>query len=183
MGRRLVAWLGLAGLALWALPAPAQTVSREYDLKAAFVYNFATFVEWPAGAFTRPDTPFVIAVIGENPFGPALEELTRGERVKGHPIVIRRIQTAEGAAGCQLVFISTSVRRDLKEILEYFHHEPVLTVSDIAGFLEAGGMIRLGVDAHINVQINLTAVRAGGLTVSPKLLRLAQVVNLPLAPP
>jgi len=154
----------------------AHTFSREYDLKAAFLYNFSAFVEWPDSAFARPDSPFVIGVLGADPFGTALDEIVAGEHVNGRPVVVERFNRPEGTADCQIVFISSSERRRLREILHYFRNRPVLTVADMPNFVDEGGSIGFTAGLHVGIKINPDPLRAAHLSMSPKLLRLAEVV-------
>src|SRR3954470_13323959 len=132
-------WVSLA-LALTLAGTAAAQSSREYDVKAVFLYNFATFVDWPDGALAAGQ-PFTVAVLGKDPFGPVLERITSGEKVKGHPFAVHRCRTAAEARGCQVVFISSSEAARLPEILRVFRGRPVLTVADMPHFLEAGGVI------------------------------------------
>ncbi len=171
----LVLAFALCGLGA-ETPRPA---SREYDVKAAFIYNFATFVDWPSAAFPRSDSPFVIGVIGADPFGTALEEMVLGEQVKGRPIVVRHIDRGDRAAACHILFISASESARLGEILPYVQDRPVLTVGDAPGFIEAGGSIGFVTTNRVSFRINPVSLRASNLTMSSKLLRLAQTAQLP----
>src|SRR5215208_7247618 len=100
----LAAWLA-------CLPAAATAQSSgEYNVKAAYLYNFAKFVEWPAQSFPSPDAPFAICVLGPDPFGQVLDDVARGERIQGRPLVVRRLTGWDDAEACQILFVSTSVR-------------------------------------------------------------------------
>ncbi len=162
---------------LLAGPARGHALSREYDVKAAFLYNFATFIEWPKEAFARADSPFVIGVMGTDPFGSSLEETIAGERIKGRPIVIKRFSEPEDARGCHIVFISASEKRRVKELLRILQRLPLVTVADMPGFVEAGGVIGFVTDSRVSIRINPSTLRATKLTISSKLLRLAQVIE------
>jgi hypothetical protein len=168
-------WLGACGCVTCAL-AQKQNASREYDLKAAFLYNFATFGEWPPSAFVHPNSPFIIGVLGADPFGRALEEIVAGERIKGRPIIIQRFDRLFGSESCHILFISASEKSRLAEVLAYYRERPVLTVSDIPGFVDAGGRVGFTTSTRIGLQVNQAALRAGNLAISPKLLRLADIV-------
>ena len=160
-----------------SVPLRAEAASREYDLKAAFLYNFATFTEWPQSTFPNATSPFVIGILGTDPFGSALEEIVAGEKIKGRPIVIRRFERIEQAAqGSHILFVSPSEKRHLKEIIAVCRGRPVLTVADLPGFVDAGGGVGFTTGSRIGIQINAEALRASNVTVSPKLLRLAEVV-------
>jgi uncharacterized protein DUF4154 len=173
----------LLPLMMWAIAgatasgnAPAQS-SPEYQLKAVFLFNFAQFVEWPAGAFPEPDTPLGICILGEDPFGGYLDETVRGETVGNHPLAVRRYRTVDEVRGCHILFVSRQEQGHLKEILDSLKGHSVLTVSDAERFASRGGMIRFVTDRNrIRLRINLEAARAANLTLSSKLLRPAQIV-------
>ena len=172
-GRKAV----LAFLLGWLVATPlAAQVSREYDVKAAFLYNFVTFTDWPADAFSSPDSPYVIGVIGEDPFGIALDEIVNGEQVKGRPLFVRRLTRIEDAARCHILFISASEARRLKDILSRLKDRPVLTVGDMPGFAQAGGAIAFTATTQVGLIINPAALHQAHLAISSKLLRLAQLV-------
>jgi hypothetical protein len=157
-------------------------ISREYDVKAVFLYNFISFTEWPASAFNSPDSPYVAGVIGDDPFGPALDEIVSGERIKGRPLVVRRFRRFDNFENCHILFISASESRHLPELLRRLRDRPVLTVSDIPGFTAAGGGIGFTSKTKIGLNVNPAALRNAQLVVSSKLLRLAQVTNAEVAP-
>jgi hypothetical protein len=152
--------------------------SREYDLKAVFLYNFATFVEWPPEAFASSDSPIVIGVYGQDPFGRVLDDVVSGERVRDHPLVVKRYWRLEDVKNCHLLFICPSESWHFPEILATLRGHPVLTVADAPRFVESGGMIGFSMNAgHLQLAINPSAARAVEITVSSKLLQLAHVVD------
>jgi hypothetical protein len=171
-------WLWLSGL-LAAGPSPAQMALREYDVKAAFLRNFATFAEWPATAFPQPDSPFVIGVLGEDPFGPILDQIMNGEHIGKRPVLVRRCKRLDDARSCQLLFISASEAARLDEILRRLDGLPVLTVGDTPDFAEKGGQIGFVTTTSVRFNINQQAVRNAGLAISSKILHLAQLVQSP----
>lgn len=175
---RTAGWLLLAGL-LATTPLPGQTALREYDVKAAFLYNFVTFTEWPAGAFSQTDSPFVIGILGEDPFGSILDQIVHGEQVRKRALVVRRFKRVEDARSCQLLFISASEGSRTGAILRRLQGCPVLTVGDIPGFAERGGAIGFVTGASVRLDINPLAVRNSGLVISSKILRLARLVETP----
>jgi len=175
--RARLAGLVLLCCGLLAAPLAGQSLSREYDVKAAFLYNFATFIEWPATAFVRPDSPFVIGVMGTDPFGASLEETVAGERIKGRAIVIKRFTDPEQARGCHIVFISAAEKRRVKDLLRLLSRQPIATVADMPDFVESGGLIGFSTGLRVSIKINPTALRDTKLTISSKLLRLAQVIE------
>lgn len=172
----------LACLLMFLLPGVhGQPASREYDLKAVFLYNFAIFVEWPASALPAPEAPFVIGILGEDPFGSALDEVVAGERVKGRPLTVRRCRSLEEATGCHILFISASERERLDEVLAAVRNRPILTVGDMPRFVESGGVIGFTTAQRLQLHVNASAARAAQLTISSKLLRVATVREF--APP
>jgi hypothetical protein len=169
----------VAGAAALAAPreAVAQSLSREYQLKAVFLFNFAQFVEWPAGAFPSTETPLVIGILGSDPFGASLDEIVRGETADGHPLVVRRYRGVEDVAGCHILFIGQMEKDDLRQVLDSLKGRPILTVGDTERFAGRGGMIRFVTDRNrIRLRINLEVAAAANLKISSKLLRPAEIV-------
>jgi len=172
--RKLLTKLLLGGLLLgsnvWA------TEFDEYAVKAAYLYNFAKFIEWPPGTFASADALLWICIVGDNPFGGALATLY-GKTVEKHPVAVRSIPT-EGVEQCHIVFISRVEAGHFKTLLAKLRRLPILTVSDISDFARAGGMIGLiEADQRIRFDINLTATRQAGLKLSSQLLKLATIVE------
>ncbi len=160
------------GLAAQAVRAP------EYQVKAVFLFNFAQFVDWPSDAFPTSDAPLVIGVLGDDPFGGALDQTVRDERLGGRPFQVRRYQNVDEIKTCHILFISRSERDRADGILAGLNHRPILTVSDADGFAQRGGMIRFVTDRNrIRLQLNLVAADAAHLTISSKLLRVAEIVT------
>ncbi|MCU0596703.1 MAG: YfiR family protein [Desulfobacterota bacterium] len=148
-----------------------------YSIKAAFLYNFAKFAEWPSSAFNHFSDPLVICVLGADPFGNALGEL-EGEPVGGRIIEVQRARTIEELGRCHILFISNTLTADARGICRALSKRPILTVSDIERFAQLGGMIGLTiVDKRIRFDINLRAAEHAGLKLNPQLLRLATIVE------
>lgn len=155
----------------------ADVTAGEYQLKAAFLTHFTHFVEWPAGALA-PGAPIVIAVVGDDPFGGALEDVIAATRGNGHAIVVRRLRWNDSLAGCQIAFISSSEVPHLAVILENARASSVLTVAELDRFTERGGMIGLFTLANrVRFDINAGAASAAHLKISSKLLQLAREVR------
>jgi hypothetical protein len=175
--RRVVfAALG-ALLAAGQLNSASQEISREYQIKAAFLFNFAQFVEWPAGAFPHASTPLCIGILGTDPFGAALDETVQGETIHNHPLVVTRSSQVEDLKACQLVFVSESERDRVGEVLAALDPQSVLTVSDIERFAERGGVIRFFVQGNrVRFEINPASARREGLKISSQLLALGRIV-------
>jgi hypothetical protein len=149
----------------------------EYQVKAAFLFNFAKFVEWPPESFADTNSPIIIGVLGNNPFGEDLERTVRNKTVEGRPFVVTQLSSAQGAKNCHILFISSSLsdRRRLAEVLDAVESSPVLTVSEMNRFVQSGGMINFVIeDGRVHFEINNNAARQVGLRISSKLLSLAR---------
>jgi hypothetical protein len=169
---------GLALALLCCARAWADVAPTEYQVKAAFLFNFGQFVEWPAQSWSSPSAPFEICVVGSDPFGTTLDELTRGEVLGGHPLRVRRFADAGEASGCRILFIGRSEAGRIEATVQALQGRSVLTVTDIDGAEKHGAMIVLRNDNnHIRMRINLAAARASHLVISSKLLRPAEVVG------
>jgi len=173
----LLAGLGFAP----QLHAQAQpTASLEYQVKAAFLLNFTKFVEWPAAAFPASNTPITICVLGADPFGPTLDRIVEGENVSGRAIRVRRSVPEANPQGCHVAFISRSERTGIAQIVSSLRGSNVLTVSELPGFADAGGMIEFILEeGKVRFYINSAAGQAAGLTLSSRLLRVARAIRGP----
>jgi uncharacterized protein DUF4154 len=146
----------------------------EYQIKAAFLYNFAKFVEWPTQAFAGPQSPIIIGVLGKNVFGDDLERTIRNKTINNRPFRFEEFHSVEEATNCQILFISPSENSQLSKILKRLRGKSVLTVSETDQFIQAGGMINFVIeDDEIHFQINNDAAKKAGLNISSKLLSLA----------
>jgi hypothetical protein len=160
------------------LQVHAQDALSEYQVKAAYLFNFLKFVEWPEESFADPLAPIVIGVVGEDPFGNALPQVVIGKTVQGRDLVIRIYRPGEDLRGAHILFISASERKRLPTILSSLRGSSVLTVADTAGFLDAGGMIQfLNENGRVRFAINVDATGRAKLKMSSKLLSLAKVVG------
>ena len=173
--RRSLLTLLAGALAAAGLNAAGPT---EYQVKAVFLFNFTQFVDWPASAFPTPKSPLVIGVLGDDPFGPTLDEAIAGETVNGRPLEIRRYARAEDVADCHILFINLNAKQRLPDVLERLRGRHVLTVSDSNEFARAGGVIEfVTVDNKIRLQINLDAAKLANLSISSKLLKPSRIVT------
>lgn len=146
----------------------------EYQIKAAFIYNFARFVDWPTQAFADATSPMTIGLLGKNVFGDDLQQVINGKAIKGHPLQFKQFNSMPDATNCQVLFISSSEKSHFSRILARLQGTSVLTVSETDGFIEGGGMINLKiVDQKVRFEINNDAAKKAGLTISSKLLSLA----------
>jgi hypothetical protein len=171
--RRCAIALGI----LFSTGALAQ-IADEYRVKAAFLFNFAKFVEWPPQAFKSSSAPVVIGVLGKNPFGSALVEAVAGKTLGGRAFEVREVADAQQAASCQIVFISSSERKRLGTLFTQIGNSAVLTVGETNNFAVDGGMINFKiVGESVRLQINVEAARKQKLRISAKLLSLAEIVE------
>jgi hypothetical protein len=146
----------------------------ESRLKAAFLWNFAKFVDWPTNAFASDTSPFVIGVLGESPIGADLEQTVKGKLINDHPIIVKTVRAATDAKGCHILFISNSEKSRLADIFKDLGNAPVLTVGEYDQFTQSGGMINFVRQGNkIRFQINDEAAKAADLKISSKLLSLA----------
>ena len=169
---------GMFCLVIWlffsASDCPAQTGPTEHQIKAAFLYNFAKFVDWPAAANASSDSPITIGVLGENVFHDDITTVIHGKNINNHPLQFHQCSSIEEATNCQILFISPSEQKHFTQIIEELHHASILTVSETDQFIEDGGMIDfVVVEKKVRFQINNDAAKKAGLTISSKLLSLA----------
>jgi hypothetical protein len=158
-------------------PVQAEPLSApEYQVKAAFIYNFAKFVAWPADGLGG-EGPFIIGVVGQDPFGSDLDEVVSGKRIRNRQVVVKRFSRIEEAIHSQILFISGSEGERLGRTLKQLGRSPILTVSDIARFAGRGGMVQLEMDqGRVHFAVNMAAFERAGLKPSSQLLKLARIV-------
>jgi hypothetical protein len=169
----------LAFLMLWASTALAEgpTVS-EYQVKAAFLYNFIKFIEWPDKAFSLPADPIVVGLLGDDPFGTVLDETLAGKSVQGRPLKVVRFPKLAAVERCHVLFVADSDPDHINAVVEREGRSPVLTVGELPGFIDLGGMIGFDVEARrVRFDVNLKALRAAGLKPSSQLLKVARSVH------
>jgi hypothetical protein len=149
----------------------------EYEIKAAFIYNFAKFVQWPDETFEQPRSPLVVCLIGQDNFGAALESIDH-KIAQGREVQVLRLVRLDDVRSCHILFISESERSRLATLLHAVAGAHVLTISDLDHFAEAGGMIGLySLDDRIQFSINLQAAQGASLKISSQLLKLARIVQ------
>ncbi len=175
---RCALWLcGLAALTGVGSLTAAPTAS-EVQVKAAFIYHFTEFVDWPAHTFAQAKSPFVIGLMGGTALNEALVKMVRGEAMDGHPIEVRQLHRRLEATDCQIVVVARE-EEDLFRSAQ-LRDLPVLTVGETDDFLRSGGIIAFVNDGNrVKLRINLTAAQAASLQISSKLLRVAQVLPAP----
>jgi hypothetical protein len=167
-------WCALVGLS--ASSARAQEgQSREYKIKAAYLLNFAKFVEWPTNRFPTATNAIKVGVLGKDPFGSDLERTIGGRVIGGRKCEIVRAEDPDAALSCHIVFISSSERKELPAILEKLHRGNVLTVGEWAQFTQEGGIIGFYLyENTVRFDVNPQAAEKAGLRISANLLQIAK---------
>lgn len=164
--------LGLVLAAASALAGPP----TEYQVKAAFLLNFARFVEWPPRTFPDTNAPLVIGIVGDNPIGAALPQVVQGQTAQGRRIEIRQLSADGELGGCQILFLSAAVTAPA-DLLKRLSGKPVLTVGETEDFVRQGGMLGFAlVDQSVRFDANAKATAAAELKVSAKLMAVARSV-------
>jgi len=177
--KNLTCRLALLAFAATAGHVHAQgSVADEYQVKAAFLFNFAKFVEWPADTFKAGDEPITICVLGQDPFGSTLEDVVRDKIVAGRPFVVRQVSTIPQALKCQIVFVTASERKRTRSILDELKSRSILTVGEAEDFTANGGVINFKLkDARVRIEIDTVAAERAKLRISSKLLSLAEIAK------
>lgn len=167
-----------------AFPIHAQQkVYDERQVKATYLFHFTQFVEWPAAAFSDPRSPFVIGVLGDDPFGSVLNDLVKGEAVGDHQLVVQRFRRLEEIRTCHILFISSSETRTYAQIFARLQGRSILTVGETAGFATSGGGVELLTErTAIRPRVNVGAAKAAGVTISSRLLKLVDIVGAERTP-
>jgi hypothetical protein len=149
----------------------------EYQVKAAFIYNFVKFMEWPAEAFAAGNDPLRICVLGENPFGGELARTVEGKKINGRALTVKQFSDSRMAKGCHVLFVSASERGRAPQVLDALRDSSTLTVSETEEFIRMGGMIKFVLeDGKVRFEVNLRASEQARLKISAKLLSLARRV-------
>ena len=185
MLRRLGILIVALGMTLnWTSTAAAQAVdpsdSSEYLIKAGFIYNFAKFVEWPSTAFSQPDSPITIGVLGTDPFGSVLDRLVEDKKIGARGFVVKRYKWGKDLKDlkeCKILFVSASEKAHIDEIVQAVKGLPILMVGETPGFAERGGIIRFTLeDNRVRFEINVDAAHQADLNISSRLLTLAKII-------
>jgi hypothetical protein len=174
---RLLALLLLAVVLLQPHTLSAQTTpAKEFQIKAVFLFHFTQFTQWPATAFADANSPIVIGILGNDPFGAFLEKVVNGETVNGRSIVITRFTQPDQIKTCHVLYVCSNMQDKLSQVLSAVEKKSILTVGDDDDFLKKGGMIRFALkNDKIKVQICPSAVKKADLVVSAKLLAVAEI--------
>ena len=154
--------------------------SSEYLIKAGFIYNFAKLVEWPATAFPQPDSPIVIGILGDDPFGGTLDRIVTDKKINGRGFTVKRLKWGKDLKDikdCNILFVSSSEKEHLDSVVDAMKWLPVLTIGDAPGFARRGGIINFTLeDNKVRFEVNVEAAKHADLTISSRLLTLARIV-------
>jgi hypothetical protein len=181
-GGRRRHWMTAAIAALmWATAVCGATappaITKEYKVKAGCLFNFLQFVDWPAQAFADAHVPIAIGVLGDDEFGPFLDQIVQGETVKNHPLVVHRSHSVDDLKTCHILFVSRSEKARLGQILPPLQGSSILTVGETEGFTQNGGVINFFVEGDkLRFEINMDAANRGKLRISSQLLSLSRIV-------
>ncbi len=160
-----------------AAPAPAQAID-EYEVKAAFLFNFMRFVEWPPAGPAGPGSPFQLCILGDDPFGPLLDRMVHGKTVGGHPLQILRLKDAPEVRPCRIVFVRREENGKAAKLMEAVRGLPILTIGESHEFAQIGGMIYLTMqNDRVGIVINPKPAERAGLRISGKLMSLARILK------
>ena len=170
--------LAAIAAAAFTWPSAAAESRLEYEVKAAFLYNFAKFVEWPVGAFPDADSALELCIFGDDPFGPVIDQIVQDRTVQGRPIIVQREADTTSLSSCHLLFVGPVGTEELAHIVQLTGGTSVLTVGEADWFVDAGGMIRLFVEGgKVRFEVNADAAERAQLKVSSQLLKLARSVR------
>ncbi|HXE54607.1 MAG TPA: YfiR family protein [Tepidisphaeraceae bacterium] len=174
--RRFILTLLLNLVAAWPAAVLAQADGpKEYEVKAAFIYHFIQFTEWPAGSFANKQSPIVLATVGRDPFGGALEQICAGKSISGRVLVVKHFTSAADVKPCQVLFIAASSDGEMSGALKSAGSEGLLTVGETDRFVASGGIVRFYAENNrVRFEINQEAAERAHLRISAKLLRLAK---------
>jgi hypothetical protein len=173
-----VALLCATGFAGTGAGAAEDPVSLEHRVKAAFLYQFASYVEWPGQAFAQADTPVTIAVMGAEPLAAELKQLVTGRTVGGRPVAVRQVRPGEPLSGAHILFIGAAESARVAQLAQSSKARPMLMVTESDGALAQGSMINFViVDRRVRFEVGLDSVEKNGLRLSSRLLAVAQQVK------
>ncbi|CAN5173537.1 hypothetical protein BH11PSE2_BH11PSE2_11570 [soil metagenome] len=169
--------MAAAGLALAGQTGAQAQASVEYPVKAAFLFKFGSFVDWPPVAFGQPTGPLIVCVVGRDPFGETLDRTVQGATVGARTVSVRRLSTVNERSGCNIAFLGGSAEQSIADSVKALASAPVLTVTDDARPMARGKINFLIRENHVRFEIDQKSASASGLTISSKLLNLAVSVR------
>lgn len=148
----------------------------QYRIEAAFLFNFTKFIDWPETAFNSVNSPFIIGILGDDPFGNFLDEIVKNEKINSHVIKVERYKDVGSVAKCQILFVNSEMTEEVEEFLKNPKYQGILTVGNNNVFLKQGGIIRFYTEENkIRLEINIASAKAAQIAISSKLLALAKI--------
>jgi hypothetical protein len=172
-----VLWVMAVVMLLLSGTRAQSPTAGEYQVKAAFLYNFAKFVEWLPSSFSDASAPLQICVFGRDPFGEELRDITKEKTVNGRTLQVHHVVDLLHARSCHILFIASSEEAQVKQIVEGLRGASVLTVGDTKGFAEQGAMINFVLENdRVRFEVNCKAAELAGLKISSKLLSVAKLI-------
>jgi hypothetical protein len=176
--RVLLAAFVAGGIAAGNARAAEEPSTLEHQVKAAFLYKFAGYVDWPSTSFARPDTPFTIAVAGADAIAAELVQATSGRTVEGRPVTVKRVKAGESLAGVHILFVGKAENARLNQWVQSARPHSVLTVTESDGALAQGSVINFVMaDRRVRFEVALDSAEKSKLKLSSRLLAVAQEVH------
>ena len=158
----------------------ASAASAEYLIKAGFIYNFAQLVQWPSAAFSQADSPIVIGILGTDPFGTSIDRVVENKKLDGRNLIVKRLRWSKDLKDlteCNILFISSSEKEHVADVINMVKWLPILTIGETPGFAARGGIINLTLeDNKVRFEVNIGAAKQANLNISSRLLALAKIV-------
>ncbi|GLI38939.1 DUF4154 domain-containing protein [Geobacter hydrogenophilus] len=179
MIKRTVTILIILAWCILSLPTvqAEERLPSEYQVKLAFLLNFARFVEWPKDAFADANSPIILGILGDDPFGTSLASI-KGKTIHGRKLLINKFKDVDDIRDCHILFVSSSEKNHLSRIMPFLRQAKILTVGDMRKFAQKGGVINFVVENDkVGFEINVDAGKRAGLQISSKLLSLARIVR------
>jgi hypothetical protein len=180
----LLIFLALASLPGANMPARAQSEAlSEYQIKAGFLFNFTKFVAWPPEAFSDPTGPIVLGVVGNDQVASLLEETVLNKSVNGRAVIVKRLKEGQDLRSCHILFIGSSQERHSRQMLDNVKGASILTVGEATGFVQSGGVINFFIeDNKVRLELNLDAATRARVKISAKVIAVARLVTVSVAP-
>ncbi len=170
--------MGVLAVAAIALPESAFAEFPEYVLKGEFIERFTRFIDWPDSGFPSPTAPFVLCLIGEDPFGDYLARLAQERRIKDRRVLLAHLTANAQVDACQIAFISRSEKVNVAAIVARTGGKPILTIGDTPGFAQAGVLINFyRAEDFVRFEVNVDEAKRSGLKFSSQLMKLARIVG------
>ncbi|HET7150696.1 MAG TPA: YfiR family protein [Candidatus Acidoferrum sp.] len=158
----------------------ASAATSEYLIKAGFIYNFAQLVQWPSTAFSQADSPIVIGILGTDPFGTSIDRVVENKKLDGRNLIVKRLRWSKDLKDlteCNILFISSSEKEHIPDVINMLKWLPILTIGETPGFAARGGIINLTLeDNKVRFEVNIGAAKQANLNISSRLLALARIV-------